>query len=193
MQVVLHKTHRRGYAVDVLRHRHDDLTMNPAPGYDDLLPHDLVHLMVEILWELRDGIFGQVAAGGNAGTFRLADQRPAGETARERTRRARRVSRPARGGDDIARSERLASVVHARWNQRAHGAALPEWYPRALETSNATETEVTAALEVAEAWSTRWRRLPVGGRMVVDWPWPEGSAPHPRADKRAAGGVTVRT
>jgi hypothetical protein len=193
MQVVLRKTHRRGYAVDVLRQLHEDLTMNPAPGYDDLLPHDLVHLLVEIHWGLRDGIFGQVAAGGNAGTFRLSDERPKSESTRQRTRRARRVARPVGGGNDIARSERLASVVHARWNERAHGAALPEWYARALETSGATETEVTTTLEEAEAWSTRWRRTPIGGRTVVDWPWPEGPAPHPRADKRDAGGVTVRT
>ena len=43
--------------------------MNPAPGYEDLLPHDLVHLLVEIRWKLRDGIYGDVAAGGNAGTL----------------------------------------------------------------------------------------------------------------------------
>ncbi len=50
--------------------------MNPAPGYDDLLPHDLVHLVVELHWGLRDGIYGDVAAGGNAGTFRLSEDRP---------------------------------------------------------------------------------------------------------------------
>lgn len=67
MRVTFRRTHQRGYAVDVEREGADDLTMNPAPGYDDLLPHDLVHLLVERRWRLRDGIYGGLAAGGNAG------------------------------------------------------------------------------------------------------------------------------
>jgi hypothetical protein len=168
MRVMFRKTHRRGYAVDISRDHAEDLTMNPAPGYDDLLPHDLVHLLVELHWGLRDGIYGDVAAGGNAGTFRLADTRPADETAPEWSRKARR-SRQRKGGSEMNRSEHLASVVHARWNAAKHGTPLPEWYERNVAASGATESEIRAALREAEELSERWQRTQLGHGMTVDW------------------------
>ena len=174
MKAVFRRTRSRGYALDLVRERGEDLTMNPAPGYDDLLPHDLVHLLVEVHWGLRDGIFGHVADGGNAHTFRLSDERPRAETPRQTARKARQVRRGNRhGGSEMARSERLASVVHARWDQRHHSAWLPEWYDRELTASGADEAEVVAALDEAERLSARWRRVEVGQRLIIDWPWPE--------------------
>jgi hypothetical protein len=168
VQVTFRKTHRRGYAVDISRDRAEDLTMSPAPGYDDLLPHDLVHLLVELHWGLRDGIYGDVAAGGNAGTFRLADTRPADETAREWSRKARRA-RVRKGGSDINRSEVLASIVHSRWNAAKHGKPLPHWYDRHVEASGASESEIAAALQRADELSARWQKVQVGHGMTVDW------------------------
>lgn len=169
MLVTFRKTHTRGYAVDIARDHAEDLTMNPAPGYDDLLPHDLVHLLVELQWELRDGIYGDVARGGNAGTFRLAEDRPRDETDRERRRKARRSQRSL-GGRDMARSEFLAAVVHSRWNAEQRGTPLPDWYPHQLGASGATEPEIEAALRKAAELSTRWQRLQVGERLTLDWP-----------------------
>jgi hypothetical protein len=171
MRVTFRKTHPRGYAVDISRERAEDPTMDPAPGYDDLLPHDLVHVLVELHWGLRDGIYGDVAAGGNAGTFRLSDDRPADETAREWSRTARRA-RQRKSGADMERSEALASVVHCRWNAR-QGAALPEWYEQRLRASGATEHEIEGALRAAAELSGRWQRVQVGHGLPVDWPWPE--------------------
>jgi hypothetical protein len=176
VRVTFRKTHQRGYAVDIARERADDLTMNPAPGYDDLLPHDLVHLLVEVHRGLRDGIYGDVAAGGNAGTFRLADDRPADESSREHSRKARRAGRSrggvgrSRRGADMSRSEHLAGVVHARWQARQHGTPLPDWYPLAAAAAAATEADIEAALREAEGLSARWRRLQVGHGMAVEWP-----------------------
>lgn len=177
------KTHQRGYAVDIARERADDLTMNPAPGFDDLLPHDLVHLLVEVHWGLCDGIYGDVAAGGNAGTFRLADDRPADESSREHSRKARRAGR-SRGGTDMSRSEHLAGVVHARWQARQHGTPLPDWYPLAAAAAAATEAEIEAALREAERLSARWRKLQVGHAMAVEWPWRERGGSDPAAPGR---------
>jgi hypothetical protein len=158
--------------VDIARERGEDLTMNPAPGYDDLLPHDLVHLLVEIRWGLRNGIYGDLAAGGNAGTFRLADTRPADESTRQRIRKARRAQR-SRSGADMARSEHLAAVVHARWNAWKHGSSLPEWYLLQENAAGVAEAEIEAALREADELSTRWQRVEVGRGMPVEWPWPE--------------------
>jgi hypothetical protein len=168
VRVTFRKTHRRGYAVDISREHAQDLTMNPAPGYDALLPHDLVHLLVELHWGLRDGIYVDVAAGGNAGTFRLAENRPADETAREWSRRARRA-RVRKGGSDINRSETLASVVHSRWNAAKHGRPLPPWYDRNVEASGATESEIAGALRMADELSARWQRVQIGHGLTVDW------------------------
>jgi hypothetical protein len=169
VRVTFRRTHRRGYAVDIARDHGENLTMDPAPGYDDLLPHDLVHLLVELHWGLRAGIFGDVAAGGNAGTFRLADDRPAEESAREWARKARRARR-RKGGSDMPRSEHLASLVHARWRARQHGTALPDWYAHKAAAADATEAEIESALLEAEAISARWRTVQVGHGMTVDWP-----------------------
>jgi hypothetical protein len=168
VRVTFRKTHRRGYAVDISREQAEDLTMNPAPGYDDLLPHDLVHLLVELHWGLRDGIYGDVAAGGNAGTFRLSEDRPDRETVREWSRKARR-SRVRKSGADMNRSEHLASVLLSRWNAARHGTPLPEWYDRNVAASGATEPEIVAALGKAEELSARWQRVQIGHGVSVDW------------------------
>src|SRR6188474_248041 len=69
MQVEFHKTGERRYAVKIRRENLPDVEMNPAPGFDPLMPHDLLHFLVEQELGLRQAIFGHVAAGG--GTFRM--------------------------------------------------------------------------------------------------------------------------
>jgi hypothetical protein len=55
--------------VFVEREHAPDVFMHPAPGYDEYLPHDLLHFVAEAEWGLDGSVFGQLAAGGNAGTF----------------------------------------------------------------------------------------------------------------------------
>jgi hypothetical protein len=43
--------------------------MDPAPGYDAKLPHDMAHFIVENELGISGGVFGQLASGGTAGTF----------------------------------------------------------------------------------------------------------------------------
>lgn len=69
MEVEFRRTGERRYAVTIFRKSYAHIEMNPAPGYDPIMPHDLLHLAVESEIGLRCGIFGQIAAGGNAGTF----------------------------------------------------------------------------------------------------------------------------
>jgi hypothetical protein len=71
----------------------------------------VVHLLVELHWGLRDGIYGELATGGNAGTFRLADAR--------KTR-----CQPTRSRAALAEAESLS----ARWRQVQIGDAMTlEW------------------------------------------------------------------
>src|SRR5690349_1152344 len=115
MKARFERTGERRYAVAVFRSLHGDLRMDPAPGYSDLIPHDVVHLVVEDEFWLTQGIFGQLAAGGNAGTFVPTDE--------PRTKAwARRVERRNRAtGRDMARSEALVAQVYPRWlRHRGH-------------------------------------------------------------------------
>lgn len=175
MQVAFRRTGARRYAVDVHRERYPDLTMDPAPGYQDELPHDLVHFLVELHWGLRDGIVGQVAGGGNAWTFRLAPDE--GPVTRESRRQARRVREGNQGGGrDIGRSEVLAQVVHERWHARRPGVGLPSSHEAGLSDSGVTEAEIQAWLALAERFVRDWQATPVGACVTYEWPWPETGA-----------------
>src|SRR5215217_5827772 len=93
MIVIFRRTGQRRYAVEAKRRLFPDLEMNPAPGYDSLMPHDLMHLVVEAQLGLTRGIFGQLAAGGTAGTFHPSVT--SSESSRETARASKRVA--ARG------------------------------------------------------------------------------------------------
>ena len=110
VEVVFEKTGVRRYAVSVHRPGLPVLRMDPAPGFDRYFPHDMQHLIVEEQLGLRDGIFGRLANGGTASTFRpddpdgIADDRARSRYRRRLRRRNDRLS--AGGSPDFGRSER---------------------------------------------------------------------------------------
>jgi hypothetical protein len=53
MQVEFHRTGERRYAAVINRDGLPPLRMDCAPGYDSLLPHDLLHFLVEKELRLR--------------------------------------------------------------------------------------------------------------------------------------------
>jgi hypothetical protein len=52
VKVSFAKTAPRRYGVFVQRDRAPEIMMSPAPGYDDNLPHDLLHFVAEAEWRL---------------------------------------------------------------------------------------------------------------------------------------------
>ena len=158
------RTGKRRYAVHVHRENAADVVMDPAPGYDDHIPHDLVHLFVETHWGLRDGIFGQLAVGGDAQTF--ID--PVGSMRERRRMKAKnRLS-----GSEIGRSELLAGLVQHAWQLR-HGSAVTPLPPDAAQRAGVGADEVVTAVEALDRLARSWHALPVGGRLRLAWPWPE--------------------
>jgi hypothetical protein len=143
--VTFTRTGERRYGVAVDRPGAPRLTMHPAPGYDPRLPHDLVHLAVELEYGIANGVFGQVAAGGTAGTFRRAD------CVNDRALQRRGRSLMRRHADDLAESERLAAL------------ALRGWLRGDLDP------RVRARLDELSA---RWSALAVGEEMRVEWALP---------------------
>ena len=161
MQVRFERTAHRRYAVAVLRTRHGNLRLDPAPGYADLIPHDLVRFVVEDEFGLRQGIFGQIAAGGNAGTFVPTEELRTKARARQVQRRNRST------GCDMGRSEDLAAQVYPRWlRQSGHllGSHLPPRGHAPIRTVAATATAEPARRRGVprRAHGTGLQRLPGG-------------------------------
>ncbi|RNL60533.1 hypothetical protein EFK50_19635 [Nocardioides marmoriginsengisoli] len=167
MEVRFERTGTRRYAVAVLRSHHGDLRMDPAPGYSDLIPHDLVHLVVEEEFGLRDGIFGQLAAGGNAGTFVPTEELRTKAWARRTERRNRAT------GGDMERSEALVAQVYPRWLR--HSGHLPgsHYVLQDPPPTDLSDTDLDRVIERLDVLSEEWRGVGVGTSMTVRWPWSE--------------------
>lgn len=185
MEVTFERTGARRYGVRVTRAGFPTVEMDPAPGYDPRLPHDLIHFVVEEELGLSRGVFGQLAAGGHAGTFRLG---PASSGSREgsRTRRhaRRRGDRLAREGrDDAELSERAASICHYEWlarssepDRRRQARAMAP-YVRRLRQDRSSGGELASLTEHAigrvcrrlDELGARWSRLEVGESIVLSW------------------------
>ena len=170
MDVTLTKVAGRRYLMTVVRDRGPQLAPRHGPGYDDYLPHDAVHFIVEAEARLSGGVFGRIAAGWS-NIFWAADPRM---LRREKRREAKR--RPsATEHADMARSEELAGICQPLWELRAgHRRELPLWSSSVtsdlLESSPLRE-RILARLD---EFAARWHALPVGGSITLSWP-PGGS------------------
>lgn len=168
MVVVFRRTGERRYAVDVKRPPFRDLEMDPAPGYDRMMPHDLMHMVVEAELGLKEGIFGQLSFGGNAGTFRppYSDKTTSREISRLRRRVKRRGAKLLQHGrDDCAQSERAAFICGLKWQGKevkdiGGDATLPALIDKKLN----------GICEHLDELSSCWSKLEVGQSMAVRWP-----------------------
>ncbi|HEY6248106.1 MAG TPA: hypothetical protein VIX17_29500 [Pyrinomonadaceae bacterium] len=142
MLLVFRRTGDRRYAVVAKRAELPDVEMDPAPGYSELIPHDLMHLVVEAKLGLARGVFGQLAAG--AGTFRLRvtsdeSSRNVNRLRKKLKKHGDKAMRQAR--DDCLESERAVHICWQAWlarlqsNQQTKTGALCQtryevWYAR---------------------------------------------------------------
>ena len=175
MVLVFSRTGERRYGIEVLRSRSPALAMNPAPGYNERLPHDMMHLVVEAKLGITRGIFGQLAAGGDAGTFHLALTRSGRSRAVART--ATRVKARGRkllkeGRDDLARSERATYICWQEWLARSQSQDLGAVRKTGgiKKPSDFTEIELDEICEHLDQLSSHWSSLAVGESVAVRWP-----------------------
>jgi len=155
-----------------------------APGFDEHIPHDLVHFLVEAELGLALGVFGRQAAGG--GRFPVADRT-------EARRRARREDRlKALGHPHMARSETITSACTVLWKLR-HGflQEVPDWLRGRVPSgaagpagpaggepashgrqavSPADRDEVERVLARLDAAAETWHQLGIGEAMILTWP-----------------------
>ena len=173
MLVTFKRTGERRYAVVLSVPGKGQQAMDPAPGYDDDIPHDLVHYVVEAELRLTTGVFGRAAKGG--GTF--IDAADNGATPRERTRQRRKQRKrenALRTNDDasareMATSERLAAVCDVAF-RRKHGHRADPLRTPPPPVSAADAAKVERVVTRLDALAPLWRSLPIGGELVFEWP-----------------------
>lgn len=169
MEVTFERTGARRYATIVAVPGRPPLRADPAPGYDDDVPHDLVHYLVEAELGLAYGVYGRAAAGG--GPFRTTTETPGDRRHRRRgQRRLQRREASLRDVDpgDMATSERVVGLCDLAWRRRT-GARPPAWAER-TPVPDADRRVVARVLAQMEALAPRWRELPVGGALTFVWP-----------------------
>jgi hypothetical protein len=160
MEVTFTRTGPRTYGMTADRGGGSVVHMPTGPGFDPWLPHDLVHFAVERHFAIAHGVFGQLAAGGTAGTFFAIPHS-------RRDRGGRRSARLAAiGREDTGRSERLTALCMAAWHARrggrwTHADALDPDDVRALPA---------ALLDELEDVASRWHALDVGESLTLTWP-----------------------
>jgi hypothetical protein len=173
MIVSFKRTGARRYAVIVDLPGQAPQVMDPAPGYDDDIPHDLVHYVVEAELGMTAGVYGRAAKGG--GTFVGAGD--VGLNARERARQQRKQQKresSLRARDDASAremetSERLAALCDVAW-RRKHGQrpdALRKAPVPLSEQDVARTAKVVARLDEL---APLWRALPIGEQLSFEWP-----------------------
>lgn len=185
MRVEFHKTGERRYAVKISRDNLPDLEMNPAPGFDPLIPHDMLHFLVEQELGLRRGIFGQIALGGTAGTFHDKPSEKSNNRANSRLRRktAKRGEKLLKeNSGDCAQSERATYICLYDWlshsadaKLRARAAEMKITAQSILSQISETERAMLNEKKLAEIrarmdeLSRRWSALEVNDSMSLEW------------------------
>jgi hypothetical protein len=186
MIVVFRRNGQRRYSIEAQRPGLPPVEMNPAPGYDPRMPHDMMHLVVEAQLGLTRGIFGQLAAGGTAGTFHLSvkDSEGSRTTARASKRVATRGKKLLKQGrDDCLQSERATYICWQEWlsrsstpDKRKLSASMVQQAKEVRDTANAKELHTLNQRKLDEICqhlddlSAHWSRLKVGESMAVHWP-----------------------
>lgn len=185
MQVEFHRTGERRYAVVALRDGLPPMQKNPAPGFDALMPHDMLHFIVEKELGLRHGIFGQIADGGTAGTFLPAHDSAQSERKNNRNRRTlveRSKKLLDKGEAECAQSERATYVCHYDWlanstdaQKRNRAAEMKDTAHSILNLMPAAERKalndkfLAQMRIVLENLSREWSSLKTGQWMTLEW------------------------
>lgn len=174
MDVIFRRTGERRYAVVVQVSGHPTQAMDPAPGFDPDIPHDLVHYLVEAELGLLSGVFGRAARGGGTFIPAASDDQSSRERARARRKQRRREGTLHRGDEESGRhmenSERLAGICDVVWRRR-HGQTPDASRPAPITELPSDEADrVRRVVDRLDAVAPIWKGLPVGGALVFRWP-----------------------
>jgi hypothetical protein len=151
-----------------------------APGYDDYLPHDLLHFVAEAEWGLDGAVFGQLAAGGDPGLFLPVEPELVARWLRRR--KLRPQTRP-KG----RRSELLAFGLERAWYARRRRRPLPDGWDDLLAEARVDHERLARVVASLDELAERWHGLRIGEELTLEWPRPERRprrATRPHREKR---------
>ena len=182
MFVTFVRTGERRYAVRAAVEGKAVVEMSPAPGYDPMVPHDLQHFIVERALGIEGAVFGQLAAGGTAGTFHVVTTGGSPRRARQGRKRAGKQAKLTFHRDDPARSERATYICWHSWLSQSSDPTLRaktrEMQPTVrsmLQGMPADERALYSTAKMAEICaeferlSQRWSKLKVGESFTEPW------------------------
>jgi hypothetical protein len=155
MKVTFTRTGEKRYRVSVEGPDVVPSHMDPAPGYDPLLPHDMAHFVVENTLGLMGGVFGQIANGGTGGTFQAID------TARQKKVKKRGKKLASAGRKEAALTERVIFRAQRIWMKGDMGD-VPQ-------VADVPDRDIERVCTEFERVSTTWSKLKVGESMTLEW------------------------
>lgn len=161
------------------------LEMSPAPGYDDDLPHDILHMVVEGVLGLQEGVFDQLSAGGDAGTFRIVSDgeligRELARATRKLKERGRRLAKS--GGEESSLSENVSYLCWREWLRRSLDSKKQRvtlsMTDNALSIQGRLSSDEQRRLDASldeicaklSAFWSQWSTLKTGESLTVTWP-----------------------
>ena len=154
MKVTFTKTAQRRYRVSVEGPGVVSSFMEPAAGFDTRLPHDMAHFVVENELGINGGVFGQLAAGGTARTFRTTIEKGRRKVAK----RGNRIAVANR--NDALLSEKLVCVACQAWNNVLTDLTPVQGVPVADIRRVCREFDTVSAV---------WSKLATGESMTLLW------------------------
>lgn len=185
MKIEFHKTGERRYAIEIRRENFPDLEMNPAPGFDELMPHDLCHLIVEKVLKIENAIFGQVFKGNTAGSFRNAPTESVNtkDDSRRRRKDKQKGEKIVKANlEDLAKSERATYVCWQNWlansadeKLNCQAAEMKFQSEKILNQLSASERAIyneenlAKVRKLMDELSRQWQKLKTGESMIVEW------------------------
>jgi hypothetical protein len=185
MKVEFHRTGEKRYAFVAHRDGLPPFRMDPAAGFDALMPHDMLHFIVEKKLKIRRGVFGQIAEGGSAAAFLPGEASATNKKENARIRRdIKRKSRKLanEGQDDCAQSERATYICWHDWLAHSSNAAHRNRAAEMKDTAQsilggmpahekkALNEEFLAKMRLQlEKLSTEWSALEIGQFMTAEW------------------------
>jgi len=166
MNVTFTKDSGRRYLMTVVRERGPELAPRHGPGYDDYLPHDAVHFLVEAEARLTGAAFGRIAAG-QSNLFWPADNRL---MRHQKRKEAKRKPSPIEHAQ-MGRSEDLAAVCQVLWQLRTrHRSEPPLWFLDRVPSEDLESRLTERILARLDEFAARWHPLPPGGSITLTWP-----------------------
>ena len=151
MKVTFTRTKQRGYSLKIEGPKIATAEMDPAPGYDARLPHDVAHFIVENELGIEGGIFGQMAMGGII--------RPVERDARiqrKAKRKREEIFRTNKG--DALFSEHAVWAAQSRWENQ-----------EIIPSTKIPQPDLDRVIAKFEEFANEWSTLPIGGSIMLEW------------------------